>query len=63
MPDAIPETAFTNKASAIRHCSSFGNRISTSTYPMDLWDDILYKQAAPVKGQKCQTSLIFHYNG
>lgn len=55
-------TAPTDIASAMRHCSPFGERISTITYPMDLWEDMLYKEVAPVKGKECQKSPVFHYN-
>ena len=62
MPTTIPETALTNVESAIRHRSPAGKRISTFTYSMDLWDDMPYKEAAPVQRKDCQKILILHYN-
>lgn len=63
VPDAIPGTALTNVTSAIKYCSSAGQRTSTFTYSMDLWDDMPYREAAPVKGKDRQKILILYNNG
>ena len=63
MPDVMLETALPNVASATRHSSSVGKRISTSIYPMDPLEDMLYRKAAPVTGKECQKSLVLHYYG
>ena len=63
MPDAIPGTAPTNARRQYDAVAQSGKRISTFTYSMDLWEDMLSNGAAPVKEKECQKSPILHYNG